>query len=296
MTGEATFGAERSEVSLTVTGRLARHAVAGLPAVAVCVLVAALWAPLGAVGRVSLAQLLLVAPVLAGYRISAGSGWAYLIAVTAAHAAICWGAGRDALPTVGFLAVGALVVSLVAGARRRIVSLEAAGGGARFDGLTGLLRVRAFTELCEHELAQSRRLGRPIAVLLIDVDSFMELVAEFGATVADATLRQLSELLRTQTRESDILARVGGDEFMILLPSCGSEDAIRRAEHIRSLVERTAAEWEHRMTVSVGAAVLPANAASLEELFAVVGDARTRAKADGRNRVAAAPAVASEWP
>jgi diguanylate cyclase (GGDEF)-like protein len=145
-------------------------------------------------------------------------------------------------------------------------------------------------------MARCQRSGIPLALLLIDVDYFKRLNDSHGHLAGDRALRQVADLLKTQTRDSDVLARYGGEEFAILLPACGVADAVRRAEHIRSLVERTMKSDDASITVSIGAATTvsigaataPPHAHTVIELIAAADAALYAAKESGRNAVSLA--------
>ena len=139
--------------------------------------------------------------------------------------------------------------------------------------------------------SHTRRLvATELTILLVDIDRFRAFNDLNGHLAGDTALERLAALLRTQTRDSDVLARFGGEEFVILLPACGVDDALRRAEHIRSLVERTTTGWAYPITVSIGAATMPVHAASVVELLGIAEAALHVAKGRGRNATALAGA------
>lgn len=202
------------------------------------------------------------------------------------------------LDRVVYLTAGCLVALLVVVPLRATVSglLADAVGRERSDELTGLLNPRGFAQLLSHELAVCQRSGRSVAVLSVDLDGFSGINDAGGVATGDRVLRNTAQVLRTQMRDSDVLARTGGDEFGILLPACGRDDGLRRAEHIRSLLERTAATWPTPFTISVGLAAAPDHGATAEELTGAAAAALAVAKTAGGNRVEIAEPVLGSNP
>jgi diguanylate cyclase (GGDEF)-like protein len=127
-----------------------------------------------------------------------------------------------------------------------------------------------------------------LAVLMIDVDHFKSINDQYGHAVGDSALRHLTDVLRRETREIDLLGRVGGEEFVVLLPSSSLAKAASIAERIRGRVAASALEWGERsieMTVSIGVATQQSNDQTIDDIMARADAALYRAKASGRNRV-----------
>jgi diguanylate cyclase (GGDEF)-like protein len=124
---------------------------------------------------------------------------------------------------------------------------------------------------------------------VIDVDHFKSVNDTYGHAAGDAVLRSVAQLLDHGTRQSDFVARVGGEEFAVLLPETQLEEAERFAEKVRASIEGTTirtGDVAHRITVSVGVAGMPHSyIASESELLQMADQALYRAKANGRNRV-----------
>jgi len=168
---------------------------------------------------------------------------------------------------------------------------------ASTDGLTGLSNLRCFRGALDHEFKIARRYGQTLSLLMIDVDRFKRINDECGHPAGDRALRGLARVLRRCVRESDLVARVGGDELAVLLPKAGRDEAIalaqrirsqarrlllRAAEHQRPLHDRPAAPGDPiRLTVSIGLATWPADAriTSPAELLQAADHALLRAKA-----------------
>jgi diguanylate cyclase (GGDEF)-like protein len=186
---------------------------------------------------------------------------------------------------VVFMAVG-LVLNLVLGylvANRLVRRLHQL---STLDPLTGLMNRRGLAPRLMREAARWRRFGERYAVLAVDIDRFKEVNDGHGHAAGDAVLVQLGTLLRGVARDVDTVARLGGEEFCILLAHCDHVGAEQAAERLCRLVRETA--WPalgRTLTVSVGVAVVDGSENSTAVL-ARADAALLRAKAQGRNRVA----------
>jgi len=166
---------------------------------------------------------------------------------------------------------------------------------AQTDALTGVPNRRAFSTKMHDELERLQRYQtRPGAVLMLDLDLFKHVNDHYGHQAGDAVLRHFAETLQDQLRRVDTLARVGGEEFAILLPETDCEGARHFAERLRKAVENSSVNYngiEIRVTTSIGIAPLHAPLSSEEdELMALkyADEALYSAKEAGRNRVAIA--------
>ena len=170
---------------------------------------------------------------------------------------------------------------------------------AETDDLTGALNSRAFRRLLRHELTRGVRERRPLAVALLDIDSFKAVNDEYGHLAGDAVLTQVVRVLRGRLRASDIVARLGGDEFCVVLPNADEAGAARVLAELSNEVSRVKVPLDPgrsvSVTLSVGIAV--SNAASDSavndgaELLKRADEALYASKRDGRNRVSVAPKV-----
>ncbi len=164
---------------------------------------------------------------------------------------------------------------------------------ADHDPLTGLLNRRRFELELDRQLAQARRYGRPGAVVLLDVDRFKQINDTYGHSVGDRLIVGVADALRARLRGSDAIARIGGDEFAVLLPEidCAGAEAVAV-----ELVAAVAAHTTHvdgrelpRVTISVGVASFGPQAGLDREALVIAADvAMYRAKEAGRNRYAVA--------
>lgn len=160
---------------------------------------------------------------------------------------------------------------------------------ARVDYLTNLSNRRYFMEQAEAELHRALRYETPFALLMIDIDHFKQINDTYGHKTGDLVLQKLSELLKQSLREVDILGRIGGEEFAILLPESKLENAVEVAERLRTQIANSMLVEENgvaiRFTVSVGIALLDSGNKTLDALFAQADEALYKAKNSGRNCV-----------
>jgi diguanylate cyclase (GGDEF)-like protein len=156
------------------------------------------------------------------------------------------------------------------------------------DQLTSLLNRRGFLEHGNLAFASARRSDRQLSVIMTDIDRFKQVNDEFGHAVGDAALRHFADVLRSMRRAEDILARVGGEEFALILPGTSIDVAIRIADELCTRVERTAFKangLKLRLTASFGVAELSTKDMELSDIFLRADRALYRSKRDGRNRV-----------
>ncbi|WP_295856863.1 diguanylate cyclase [uncultured Xylophilus sp.] len=181
--------------------------------------------------------------------------------------------------------------------QERTTELEAANRQlealSRTDPLTGLANRRQFDEAKQLEFQRARRSGRPLSLLLCDVDHFKRYNDLYGHHGGDATLQAVADALRNSARRSgDLVARIGGEEFAVLLPDTPPETARDLAERLRRAVaelgiEHQGADTTGRVTVSIGTASLDPRAdADFDALFHRADQALYRAKRAGRDQVA----------
>jgi diguanylate cyclase (GGDEF)-like protein len=156
---------------------------------------------------------------------------------------------------------------------------------ARTDSLTGLFNHSVFYERLLHSLQESSRTHMPVAVLMLDIDDFKHVNDVHGHAVGDELLRFLAEALRAIVRPDDVICRLGGEEFAVVMEGCGGEDAERVAERVQSRLAAVDFPGIGRMTVSVGLALGPEHAANPRELAACAEAAMMTAKAQGKNQV-----------
>ena len=168
------------------------------------------------------------------------------------------------------------------------------------DPLTGLFNRRYLEHTAERELARARRRGKPLALILCDLDHFKRLNDEHGHEAGDAALSQLGALLRRSSRGEDVACRYGGEEFVLLMPEAGKEAATERAELLRREVRRMDVQVAGRLlpvlTASFGVATSPEDGAAFDVLLRAADLALYQAKRDGRDRVRGAGEAGSAPP
>lgn len=153
------------------------------------------------------------------------------------------------------------------------------------DGLTGLYTHRYFQERLEEEIIGAQRYGKPLALVMLDADNFKTYNDTQGHPEGDKVLIEFSNLLRAYTRKSDLVCRVGGDEFTILLKEMDKKNAAQKAEAIRQAVQNKFYERPVRVTASIGIACYPEDAETKKDLIKAADDALYYSKKSGRNKV-----------
>jgi diguanylate cyclase (GGDEF)-like protein len=157
---------------------------------------------------------------------------------------------------------------------------------ASTDSLTGLPNKRAVEDTMKQMLAQATRAGRPLALLVLDLDHFKDINDRFGHGVGDSTLANVGAAITSALRDGDFAGRSGGEEFVILLAETATEGACEAAERIRAAISAIAVPGDDRtLTASVGVAAYPDHAGSLERLERLADAALYVAKRSGRDRV-----------
>ncbi len=159
---------------------------------------------------------------------------------------------------------------------------------ASTDELTRLANRRRFSETLRAEMGRARRTALPLSLVLADVDHLKRINDAHGHPTGDAAIRHVADALRDGRRETDMVARLGGEEFALLLPATDHAGAIHAAERIRRRLSGSAIPPMGIVTVSLGVATAPGDAADEETLVRVADQRLYVAKESGRNRVCAA--------
>lgn len=158
---------------------------------------------------------------------------------------------------------------------------------AEHDQLTGLLNRGAVQHKCREYLALARRGGRPLSAIVADADNFKSCNDERGHEYGDRVLAALAEMLRSSCRETDVIGRTGGDEFLFVLPDTGRGGASRFCNRLLRRLAAARDEWPESPSLpnlSLGIAVYPEHGSEFDELFRVADRAMYEAKADGGGR------------
>ncbi len=156
---------------------------------------------------------------------------------------------------------------------------------ARTDSLTGLFNHSVFHERLLQALHETSRNHEPLAVLMLDIDDFKRVNDIHGHSVGDELLRLLADSLRASVRPEDVVCRLGGEEFAIVMGGCGGEDAVRVAERIQDRLEESEFPAVGRLNVSIGLALGPEHAMNPRELAACAEAAMMTAKAHGKSQI-----------
>jgi diguanylate cyclase (GGDEF)-like protein/PAS domain S-box-containing protein len=169
--------------------------------------------------------------------------------------------------------------------RRLIEELEFL---SRTDRMTGIFNRGALIDRLEYELKRSARYGAQISLLLCDIDRFKAINDTYGHSAGDEALKIVARLLRDCVRESDVVGRYGGDEFMVLLPETGVETAREIADRIRERIEQSPVEVSEAgiaVTLSLGLSEFRGGGDTADALIKRADDAMYSSKRRGRNRV-----------
>ena len=184
------------------------------------------------------------------------------------------------------LSVMVMVVGSSKALSRTLLELEYY---AIHDPLTGLYNRRQFNDILEYEVGRCERHSHEFSVLMLDLDNFKDINDSFGHPTGDSALRTVADVLRKHTRKGDLCARVGGDEFAIILVETGSESGHIIADAIaKTLRETTLLSTQgnrFHLTISIGLSCFPHDATTSDELMAGVDVAMYRAKALGKDGV-----------
>jgi diguanylate cyclase (GGDEF)-like protein len=199
---------------------------------------------------------------LAGLRYSTGGVWVF----------------NFTMQSIAHLVVGLLIAQLRHSlARERELS--------RLDPLTSLLNPRAFHEEGRRVLSECRRRKRPLTLAYIDLDDFQAVNDQLGHHAGDAMLQRVAEGVRACTRISDLAARIGGDEFVILYPETGAGQARGALDRLRHALAESLSTTEQAVTASIGAVAFEAPPESVEEMVRVADERMYAAKAAGKDRI-----------
>lgn len=153
------------------------------------------------------------------------------------------------------------------------------------DYLTGAYNRTKFMEYANYELERSKRYKSTFSILLMDLDLFKKLNDTYGHNFGDEVLRNISYFIKNEIRETDLLARWGGEEFICLLPNTDVFDAYIIAEKIRNRIEQVTFAYDVKVTLSIGLCEREENDNSIESVNEKADTALYRAKKEGRNKV-----------
>jgi diguanylate cyclase (GGDEF)-like protein len=167
---------------------------------------------------------------------------------------------------------------------------------ADLDSLTGLANRRRFRVALARELERWRRYRSPCALLMLDIDHLKAVNDKFGHPVGDMVIRQIAQTLKEVSRDNDTAARLGGEEFALLLAGVELHRAVAAAERLRTVLGGKRVEGVGTVTVSIGVAACPENATSERMLYSASDGALYVSKNAGRDRVSVAPPLQEKLP
>jgi len=153
------------------------------------------------------------------------------------------------------------------------------------DPLTGAANVRAFRDRARDEIDRSRRYGRSFTLAYLDLDNFKAVNDRFGHSAGDNLLRMVTDIIRKNLRTTDLFARVGGDEFVLLLPETGQESASAVLDKFRDKVTSSLQESEWPVTLSVGAVIYLSPPDSVDAMIQQADNLMYQVKHSGKNRI-----------
>ncbi|PKI02691.1 diguanylate cyclase [Shewanella sp. 11B5] len=156
---------------------------------------------------------------------------------------------------------------------------------ANTDPLTGLFNRRSFTSFCEHEFFRATRYFQPFSLMIIDIDLFKKVNDTYGHLVGDEVIKRVANICNEHVREADVLARIGGEEFAILLPDTDIDSAYVLAERLREAQQQYEEQKTPSITISIGVATLRSQDKAFLEIFKRADKALYSSKNVGRNSV-----------
>ena len=233
--------------------------------------------------------ILYVVPVLLAAS-SDGLGWGISFAL--ATGLLRFGIGIDQMPLdtllqvrilneVAYLAVVGVAIAGLSRLRRTQSQLELL---ATHDPLTTVLNARAFASQVAQELGRNRRYGRPLALIYLDLDDFKKVNDAHGHATGDAVLRLVADAMRSAVRQADVVGRLGGDEFGVLMPETDGSLAHAVANRLAGGI-RTVFRGTPSVTASIGVVAVSGTEAGSDELLRKADQAMYEAKRAGKDRV-----------
>lgn len=191
-----------------------------------------------------------------------------------------------------FLTKPVAAAHLVATVRNRLFRSRSLKARMVRDSLTGLYNHTYILQLLEEACVQSQRSGRPLSVVMVDIDHFKQINDSYGHPMGDRVIKSLALLLKQRLRKTDMIGRYGGEEFLLVLPGADQEQAIKVADELRErFVQMTfqAAGQAFSSSLSAGVTACQPDLGSCMDWVSLADEALYRAKQQGRNRVLGQP-------
>lgn len=164
------------------------------------------------------------------------------------------------------------------------------------DGLTGLYNRRYFEEYLKKEVTRAKRINQPFSIIGIDLDFLKKINDEYGHAFGDLAIKSIAEVLMANARSIDTAARMGGEEFNVILPGVTSEGAMIAAERIRKAIESKELDTIGHVTASIGVATFLEHSGNIDDVLELTDQAMYLSKRNGRNQVTLAkPIDETSW-
>lgn len=164
------------------------------------------------------------------------------------------------------------------------------------DGLTGLYNRRYFEEYLKKEVVRAKRINQPFSIIGIDLDFLKRINDKYGHAYGDLAIKSIAQVLMSNARSIDTAARMGGEEFNIILPGVTSDGAMIAAERIRKAIENTELDTIGHITASIGVATFLEHSDNIEDILELTDQAMYLSKRNGRNQVTLAkPIDETSW-
>jgi len=158
------------------------------------------------------------------------------------------------------------------------------------DPMTGLFNRRRFNRALQDEIERAQRFADPVTLLILDIDKFKSINDTYGHAAGDEVIKGVADVLREVTRSVDVVSRIGGEEFSVILPKTAKREGVQVAEKIRKEMEKRRFELgktSRNVTISLGVSVFPQDGTEADILMNCADDNLYRAKEEGRNRCVA---------
>jgi len=216
-----------------------------------------------------------------------GRGWSFLVAAASLIAELSTPGSTTDIAIIAWNSVAVLMLSLVVVEvlTRLRAALEIERDLARTDSLTGVANTRHFRELATIELERSRRYGRTFTLASLDLDNFKSVNDTLGHAAGDRLIHDVGQAVRRRLRRVDIVARIGGDEFVVLLPETNEAAAVVALSHVRETLQALTSGYGPEVKASVGAVTFVSPPGSVEEMLQLADVAMYQAKKAGGDRL-----------
>ena len=196
----------------------------------------------------------------------------------------------SAVPIKEEIAFASMVADMLGSAFQRATTIESVEQSASIDSLTKLYTRGHFSQRFEAEIRRAKNYAHPLSILILDIDHFKNVNDTYGHPAGDIILMKMGEILRQSVRSSDIVARFGGEEFVVIMTSASKDQALSFGENLRKTIESTTFKIPGKdsplpMTISGGVATYPRDGDTTADLLRVADKALYKAKQTGRNRI-----------